>query len=87
MAPAGEHLKAKMPRVYRAIRNAPAAPRHAPRLIEAAEETGFGSRPGAGFFVSRAGNGPPWLLKEIRGRRSRYGACRRASEGENAPRL
>ncbi|MDU0078336.1 hypothetical protein RUW10_22720 [Bacillus sp. IG2] len=31
--------------------------------------------------------GMPWLLKEIRGRRSRYGASRRASEGENAPRL
>ena len=44
-------------------------------------------RPGAGFFVSRAGNGTPWLLKELRGRRPRSGASRRASEGENAPRL
>ncbi|MDU0078180.1 hypothetical protein, partial [Bacillus sp. IG2] len=35
----------------------------------------------AGFFVGRAGNGPPWLqLKEIRGCRFRCGAGRRVSK-------
>ncbi|MCV4329509.1 hypothetical protein [Bacillus velezensis] len=33
-------------------------------------------------------DGMPWLqLKEMCGRRPRYGASRKTSEGENAPRL
>ena len=37
--------------------------------------TGFRNRPGAGFFVSWSGNGPPRLqLKELRGRSPRYNA-------------
>jgi hypothetical protein len=58
-----------------------------PRLIEAAGNRIWGTYQAQAFCVVRSGNGSPWLLKEIRVRRSRYGASRRASEGENAPRL
>ncbi|WP_224989034.1 hypothetical protein [Bacillus amyloliquefaciens] len=88
MAPAGEHRRRKRPAFTK--RSGMYRQRcvvKSPWLIEAAGAAGFGSRPGAGFFVSRAGNGPPWLLKEIRGCRFRCGAGRRTSEGENAPRL
>ncbi|WP_224988966.1 hypothetical protein, partial [Bacillus amyloliquefaciens] len=65
-APAGERLKEKTPRVYGAIGKAPAAPRHEISADHrSCGASGFRSRPGADFFVARAGNGPPWQLKEI----------------------
>ncbi|MGF0224100.1 hypothetical protein P5495_022060 [Bacillus velezensis] len=60
MAPAGEHRRRK--RFAFTERSGERWMRRAvksPRFIEAAGAAGFGSRPGAGFFVARQETGCP----------------------------